>query len=176
MPLPLTVSCFSKVQIGFTFLVPAHPGSPGKRAVKRVCVYPQDGGESRLTLKLRHSHLMYRIEYRIVDGWAAAAAAAAACSVSPTADACKLVVFVMRAPRRRRGITSCHQRRRLQRQDPRIMTERLENEGHFALTRYTYPAKTDAANKCIRYDTRCYFNVRSKADISQLNLPHGTDT
>ena len=40
MPLPLTVSCFSKIQIGFTFLVPAHPGSPGrKRAVKRVCVF-----------------------------------------------------------------------------------------------------------------------------------------
>jgi len=38
VPLPLTVSCFSKIQIGFTFLVPAHPGSPGKRAVKRVCV------------------------------------------------------------------------------------------------------------------------------------------
>ena len=37
IPLPLTVSCFSKTQIGFTFLVPAHPGSPGKRAVKRVC-------------------------------------------------------------------------------------------------------------------------------------------
>jgi len=27
----------------------------------------------------------------------------------------------------------------------------------------------------IRYDTRCYFNVCSKADMSQLNLPHGTD-
>jgi len=39
-PLPLTVSCFSKIQIGFTFSVPAHPGSPGKRAVKRVCVCP----------------------------------------------------------------------------------------------------------------------------------------
>jgi len=38
MQLPLTVSCFSKIEIGFTFLVPAHPGSPGKRAVKRVCV------------------------------------------------------------------------------------------------------------------------------------------
>ena len=38
MPLPLTVSCFSKLQTGFTFLVPAQPGSPGKRAVKRVCV------------------------------------------------------------------------------------------------------------------------------------------
>ena len=38
MLLPLTVSCFSKIQIGFTFLVPAHPGSPAKRAVKRVCV------------------------------------------------------------------------------------------------------------------------------------------
>ena len=39
MPLPLTVSCFRKIQIGFTFLVLAHPGSPGQRAVKRVCVY-----------------------------------------------------------------------------------------------------------------------------------------
>ena len=38
MPLPLSVSCFSKVQIGFTFLVPAHLGSPGKRAIKRVCM------------------------------------------------------------------------------------------------------------------------------------------
>ena len=38
MPLPLTVSCFSKMQIVFTFLVPAHLGSPGQRAVKRVCV------------------------------------------------------------------------------------------------------------------------------------------
>jgi len=38
MPLPLTVSCFNKIQIGFTFLVPAHPGSPGQKAVKQVCV------------------------------------------------------------------------------------------------------------------------------------------
>jgi len=34
MPLPL-----SKIQIGFTFLVPAHPGSPRQKAVKRVCVF-----------------------------------------------------------------------------------------------------------------------------------------
>ena len=38
IPLPLTVSCFSKIQIDFTFLVLAHPGRHGKRAVKRVCV------------------------------------------------------------------------------------------------------------------------------------------
>jgi len=38
MPLLLTVSCFSKSQIGFTFLVLAYPGSPGKRAIKQVCV------------------------------------------------------------------------------------------------------------------------------------------
>ena len=38
MPLPLTVSCFSKIQIGFTFLVPAHLGNPGQRVVKWVCV------------------------------------------------------------------------------------------------------------------------------------------
>ena len=57
MPLPLTVSCFSKIQIGFTFLVPDHPGSPGWRAVKRVCVcvcnythtHPFNGPFSRTT-------------------------------------------------------------------------------------------------------------------------------
>ena len=38
MPLPLTVSCYSKIQIGFFFLVPDHLGSPGQRAIKRVCV------------------------------------------------------------------------------------------------------------------------------------------
>jgi len=39
MPLPLTVSCFSKIQIGFTFLVLAQPGSPGKKGRKTcVCV------------------------------------------------------------------------------------------------------------------------------------------
>jgi len=38
MPLPLTVTCFNKIQIGFTFLVPAPPGGPGQRAVKQVCV------------------------------------------------------------------------------------------------------------------------------------------
>jgi len=43
MPLPLTVSCFSKIQIGFTFLVPAHPHRPGPRAIKWcVCVYYQE--------------------------------------------------------------------------------------------------------------------------------------
>jgi len=39
MPLPLTVSCSSEIQIGFAFLVPAHLGSPGQRAVKPVCVW-----------------------------------------------------------------------------------------------------------------------------------------
>ena len=39
MPLPLTVSCFSKIQIGFTFLVLAHPGGPGKGPLNAcVCV------------------------------------------------------------------------------------------------------------------------------------------
>ena len=48
MPLPLTVFCFSKIQIGFTFLVPAHPGRPSRKkgplngcvcACVRTCVY-----------------------------------------------------------------------------------------------------------------------------------------
>ena len=39
MPLLLTVSCFSKIQFGFTFVVPAHSGSPGQRPLNGcVCV------------------------------------------------------------------------------------------------------------------------------------------
>ena len=45
-PADATVSCSSKIQIGFTFLVPAHTGNPGQRAVKRVCT-----GLSRLSWK-----------------------------------------------------------------------------------------------------------------------------
>ena len=47
MPLPLTVSCFSKIQIGFTFLVPAHLGSPGQRAVKCVCVFHRHEADTK---------------------------------------------------------------------------------------------------------------------------------
>jgi len=49
MPLPHTVSCFSKIQIGFTFLVPAHSDSPGQRAVKRThvhCTYALTDGRT----------------------------------------------------------------------------------------------------------------------------------
>ena len=46
MPLQLTVYLLSKIQIGFTFLVPAHLGSHGKRAVKRVCVCNGQDGET----------------------------------------------------------------------------------------------------------------------------------
>jgi len=39
IPLSLTVSCLNKIQTSFTFLgVPAHLGTPGQKAVKRVCV------------------------------------------------------------------------------------------------------------------------------------------
>ena len=50
MPLPLTFSYFSKIQIDFTFLAPAHLGSPGQRAVKRVCVCVQ-------LLSIKHGNL-----------------------------------------------------------------------------------------------------------------------
>ena len=43
MPLPLTVSYFSRIQIGFSFLVPAHLGSLGPKAIKRVCVCVLNG-------------------------------------------------------------------------------------------------------------------------------------
>jgi len=51
MPLPLTVSCFSEIQIGFTFLVLAHPGSPGKGPLNGcVCV---------CVVSHRHIHTSY---------------------------------------------------------------------------------------------------------------------
>ena len=50
MPLPLTVSCFSKTQIGFTFLITVHPGSPRQRAIKWVYV------RSMLLQSRPHSH------------------------------------------------------------------------------------------------------------------------
>ena len=58
MPLPLTVSCFSKIQISFAFLVLAHLRSPGKRAVKRVCVcYSQKPLRVRLITQVSHAEV-----------------------------------------------------------------------------------------------------------------------
>ena len=58
MPLPLTVSSFSKIQISFAFLVPAHLRSPGKRAVKRVCVcYSQKTLRVRLITQVSHAEV-----------------------------------------------------------------------------------------------------------------------
>ena len=34
---------------------------------------------------------------------------------------------------------------------------------------------TGLSGRRLRYDTRCDFNVRSKADTSQLQIPHGTN-
>ena len=42
-----SLSCFSKIQIGFTFLVPAYPGSPGKGPLNGcVCVCLYEGTET----------------------------------------------------------------------------------------------------------------------------------
>jgi len=43
MPLPLTVSCSSKIQIGITFLVPVYPGCPEKEAVRQDKTMSVDG-------------------------------------------------------------------------------------------------------------------------------------
>ena len=61
MPLPLTVSSFSKIQIGFTFLVLAHPGSPRKRAVKRarVCVPRVPYLEAHISRTQRARHIEF---------------------------------------------------------------------------------------------------------------------
>ena len=53
MPLPLTVSCSSKIHIGFTFLVPAHLGSPRQRAIKWVCVQDTSREQTDFMMKER---------------------------------------------------------------------------------------------------------------------------
>ena len=66
MSLPLTVSCFSKNQIGFTFLVPAHPGSPRKKAVKRVCVCVLVVSMvSRVTVRVRLLSMLTRVMLKV---------------------------------------------------------------------------------------------------------------
>jgi len=58
MPLPLTVSCFSKIQIGFSFLVPAHPVLSDKGSLNGcVCVY-----HSYYTLSILY---MYRLKFPV---------------------------------------------------------------------------------------------------------------
>ena len=61
MPLPLTVSCFSKIQIGLTFLVPAHLGSPGQRAVKRARARARACVWSQITHVWNFSHKLFSI-------------------------------------------------------------------------------------------------------------------
>jgi len=51
VPLPLTVSCSSITQIGYTFLVPAHLGGPGQRAIKRVCIHKQQGSQPEINVQ-----------------------------------------------------------------------------------------------------------------------------
>ena len=65
MPLPLTVSCFSKIQTGFSL----HPGSPGQRAVKRVCVSINDKRQDLVEsfdLLLVLLQLLHRLALQIV--------------------------------------------------------------------------------------------------------------
>jgi len=61
MPLPLIVSCSSKIQIGFTFLVPAYLGCPGKEAVKWLLLL-------LLSLLIAMNSLDYREDIRVLLG------------------------------------------------------------------------------------------------------------
>ena len=69
MSLPLTVSCSSKTQIGYTFLVMAHLGSPGQRAIKRVngCVCCWRRGV--VVSGVRRMNEVNARRARLVPGW-----------------------------------------------------------------------------------------------------------
>ena len=68
MPLPLTVSCFSKIQIGFTSLAPAHRGSPGKGPLKEcanVCVFKSSRKFPPQRIGMHHSRKLWTIKQTI---------------------------------------------------------------------------------------------------------------
>jgi len=71
MPLPPNVSCFSKIQIGFTFLVAAHPGSPGKKGPLNgcVCVLPVSSWVVKCkTCHTQHSSVMHQLYCHLLTG------------------------------------------------------------------------------------------------------------
>jgi len=72
IPLPLTVSCFSKIQIGFTFLVLAHPGSPRQRAVKQVCVWLYFCGLDLICLVFTRFVIVFLFIVQLMTSFAAA--------------------------------------------------------------------------------------------------------
>ena len=253
MPLPLAVSCFSKIQIGFSFLVPAHPGSTGQRAGKRVCVcvcsgmmcvcvwagmVPEHAGSraegpvprppaadpqalSVLQGAVPRAHRprgaprhqapgrdgahrrQRRRDPRRADGRRAVVAAASRRRrrhAAGAADAERAVV--RRAGGRgragavggRRGPGARGRRRSAERRGPagehaaplRGLVPPLyrraqprQSPGNTTTTTTAGIVRQYCNNRklqnTIRYDTRCYFNVRSKADMSHLNLPPGND-
>ena len=61
MPLPLTVSCFNKIQISFTFLISAYPGSPGTRAAKRMYILLLTCSEELVVQNLLHVRPLCRL-------------------------------------------------------------------------------------------------------------------
>ena len=71
MPLPLTVSCFTKIQIGFTFLVPAHLGSPGKGPLNG-CYMPGHSVQTRdvnsREIDFARVHTFYRRDWSVIAG------------------------------------------------------------------------------------------------------------
>jgi len=70
VPLPLTVSCFSKIQIGFTFLVLAHQGSPKQSTIKRLCVCVKCGAKLRNLDQTRFLLLCFNaFSYFLMCGW-----------------------------------------------------------------------------------------------------------
>jgi len=67
MPLPLTDSCFSKIQIGFTFLVLPYPGNPEQNPESRkmvvcvcVCVH------ARARMYLSHQNIQVHVNYSLI--------------------------------------------------------------------------------------------------------------
>ena len=157
------ISCFSKIQIGFAFLVQAYLSSRGHTAVKRVCVCV--------------CVWMAVVSLRVVYVCVGVVKARRRQQMRFWAHAGAVCWFITRTCRRRlrprkpsTSRSTC---------DTFCLCLPLSCDFFLAFILRYAPTPTVArphryALHNIRYDTRCYFNMRSNADISHLNLLHWT--
>jgi len=89
------VSCFSKIKIGFTFLVAAHPGSPGQRAVKRLCVCMCHSAVARLTVQIRRCNILRSFSRYSVSHCPSEAEVWVRSASESKADVCRIWLLVV---------------------------------------------------------------------------------
>ena len=196
MPLPLTVSCFTEIHIGFTFLVPAHPGSPGQRAVKRarVCVTSRantswfsessvctvSGSTCWFCCRVRRwsaSRVLSSSAFSWFSASRARSSSALSWSSRPTNSRIRSSSRATSSAACKLSVSWLHRVDTAASSLPilsRALASSLSTSvsARKSINQSYLPNKTSRCTATIRCDKKCYFNVHSKADIVSLIYQH----